>query len=63
MGYSVVTGLWKTLVNNLVVLGPALAGGVLEFIRLLPEGVSVQYGLYLGLVTYFLKNYLKNKDL
>jgi hypothetical protein len=63
MGYSKLTGVWKSVVNNLVVLGPAIVAGLLEFMAALPEGIAVKYALPLGLLTYFLKNWYKNKDI
>jgi len=59
--YSVKIGIWKSLKNGLIVLGPAIAAAVLEFINVLPPEISLKYALPLGFVTYFIKNLITVK--
>ena len=62
MAYSVSTGLWKTLKNGLIVLGPAIAAGALAFIGALPEDIAYRYSVPLGFAMYFIKNYIENRN-
>jgi hypothetical protein len=60
--YSVTTGIWKSIKNGLIVIGPALVAGVLEFFNALPPDISTKYALWIGLATYFIKNWFENRD-
>lgn len=60
--YSKLVGGWKSIKNNLIVLAPAICAGILEFFRVLPEHISVKYALPIGFITYYIKNWLQNKD-
>ena len=63
MPYSFWTGVWKAIKNGVIVLGPAGAAAILEFFRLLPPDISTKYALWVGFITYFIKNYLENRKL
>lgn len=51
--YSFKTGLWKTLKNGLILLGPA----IIAFLA----NVPVQYAPIAGLIAYMIKNYVENR--
>ncbi len=60
--YSPITGLWKSLKNTIIILGPAIAAGWAAFsVNAPPEyqGVISAMG---GFVAYFAKNWFQNKD-
>jgi len=58
MSYSLKTGIWKTLLNGVIVLAPS----IISFIAQLPEEVTVKYTIPIGFLLYFLKNLIKNKN-
>ena len=59
--YSPLMGVYKTIKNGLLILGPAIIAGVLQFINVLPLEIQAAYALPIGLIVYFIKNYIENK--
>jgi hypothetical protein len=57
MAYSLKTGIWKTLKNGLIVLGPS----IIAFVAALPADVQIKYAAPLGFLLYFIKNYIENR--
>ena len=62
-GYSVKTGLLKSLKNILVTLGlPALLYLLNGYASWMPPETATKIAPVLAMITYFVKNYLENKD-
>jgi len=57
MSYKIEIGVWKTIKNGLIMFGPS----IVAFIGNLPESIKVQYALPIGLVLYFIKNFIENR--
>lgn len=57
--YSWWIGVQKSLKNGLIVLGPALIAGLLAFRDEVPPGYQF-IGVGLGLVAYFIKNFIQH---
>lgn len=58
MPYSILEGLFKTVKNTVILFGPS----IVAFLTALPEEYRIMYAPILGVVLYFLKNYIENKD-
>ena len=59
--YNIVTGVWKTIKNSLLLFWPSIITGVLAFMQALPPEFQAEHAILIGLVTYFIKNYKENR--
>jgi len=55
--YSLKIGILKTIKNGAIILAPA----VVAFLLALPEDVQIKYAMPIGLLLYFIKNWIENR--
>lgn len=62
-GYSLKIGAWKSLKNLAIVVGiPALILFIDNWTSIIPEEWTAIAAPIMGFVSYFVKNYIENKD-
>jgi len=62
MGYKLKTGIWKTIKNVAIVMGiPALVLLLDNWTQWIPAEYNKVALPIVGLISYFVKNYLQNK--
>lgn len=59
MPYSFLTGIWKTIRNGVIFLGPS----IIAFVLAMPEDVQLTHAPLIGAIIYFLNNFRKHYNM
>ena len=63
-GYSIKTGLWKSIKNTAIIVDiPALILFVDNWTQIIPNEWNVYAAPIMGFISYFVKNYIQNRNI